>query len=98
MEGGSSRNRSAAAAHAGPDAVAPATSQSPAQLPLPTEAAAPHPRFPSGMLAAKLSAPELTPSPVVRRRLHDQLSEGAARRATLVSNGPGWGRTVLVAN
>ena len=51
----------------------------------------------AGLLAAKLSTPQLPPDLVVRPRLQDRLTEGAAARATLVSAGPGWGKTMLVA-
>ncbi len=59
---------------------------------------APAPR-PGGadLLVAKLAPPQLPPGLVVRTRLVDQLDKGAASQVTLVSAGPGWGKTMLVA-
>lgn len=48
-------------------------------------------------LTTKFGAPRLPPGLVDRPRLLAQLDEGAARRVTLVSAGPGWGKTTLVA-
>ncbi len=49
------------------------------------------------MLSTKLAVPQLPPGLVVRPRLMDRLSEGVLGRVTLVSAGPGWGKTLLVA-
>jgi LuxR family transcriptional regulator, maltose regulon positive regulatory protein len=53
---------------------------------------------PPGLLVAKLSPPELPIDVVVRERLEDRLWAGSDRRATLVSAGPGWGKTMLVSS
>ena len=58
----------------------------------------PHRARPPGLLSAKLSAPRLPSGIVLRHRLHERLTEGLAGRATLVSAGPGWGKTMLVAD
>ncbi|MFF0339144.1 LuxR C-terminal-related transcriptional regulator [Kribbella sp. NPDC004875] len=50
-----------------------------------------------GLLASKLAMPQLPSGLVVRPRLVDKLEEGTAGRLTLVSAGPGWGKTSLVA-
>jgi LuxR family maltose regulon positive regulatory protein len=50
-----------------------------------------------GLLATKFARPQLPPTLVVRRRLMDRLDEGAQGQVTLVTAGPGWGKTVLVA-
>ncbi len=49
------------------------------------------------LLSAKLAVPQLPLGLVPRERLRDQLDRGAARRVTLVSAGPGWGKTMMVA-
>ena len=51
----------------------------------------------SALLITKLAVPQPPRGLVLRPRLMDRLSEGAAGRATLVSAGPGWGKTMLVA-
>lgn len=49
------------------------------------------------LLSAKLAVPQLPLGLVSRPRLRDQLDRGATRRVTLVSAGPGWGKTMAVA-
>ena len=51
----------------------------------------------SALLSTKLAVPQLPPGLVLRPRLMDRLSEGVVGRVTLVSAGPGWGKTMLVA-
>jgi LuxR family transcriptional regulator, maltose regulon positive regulatory protein len=48
-------------------------------------------------MGVKLRVPQLPHGMVPRQRLLDELESGAASRATLVSAGPGWGKTMLVA-
>ena len=45
----------------------------------------------------KLAVPRFPPGLVVRRRLLELLSAGAKHRLTLISAGPGWGKTMLAA-
>nr|BFE73122.1 hypothetical protein GCM10020092_064230 [Actinoplanes digitatis] len=52
---------------------------------------------PAGLLTAKLAVPPLPRAFVPRPRLTDRLTEGAEGEATLVSGGPGAGKTLLVA-
>ncbi|MET8148523.1 LuxR C-terminal-related transcriptional regulator [Actinoplanes sp. NPDC049668] len=52
---------------------------------------------PAELLAAKLAVPPLPRAFVPRPRLTDRLTEGAGGEATLVSGGPGTGKTLLVA-
>jgi len=52
----------------------------------------------SVLLGAKLSIPPVPSGLVVRRRLLDRLEDGARGRVTLVSAGPGWGKTMLVSS
>lgn len=52
----------------------------------------------SDLLAAKLAIPQLPPGLVVRRRLMDRISDGVKGRVTLISAGPGWGKTMLAAS
>ena len=51
----------------------------------------------SALLSTKLAVPQLPPGLVLRPRLMNRLSEGVLGRITLVSAGPGWGKTILVA-
>jgi LuxR family transcriptional regulator, maltose regulon positive regulatory protein len=51
----------------------------------------------SALLRSKLGVPRLPPGVVPRARLLDRVTAGAAQRVTLVSAGPGWGKTTLVA-
>jgi LuxR family transcriptional regulator, maltose regulon positive regulatory protein len=51
----------------------------------------------SALLTTKLAVPQLPPGVVLRPRLMDRISQGLAGRVTLVSAGPGWGKTMLVA-
>jgi LuxR family transcriptional regulator, maltose regulon positive regulatory protein len=51
----------------------------------------------TGLLTAKFDAPRLPPGLVDRPRLTARLDEGPSGRVTLVSAGPGWGKTMLVA-
>ena len=51
----------------------------------------------SALMRSKLGVPRLPPGVVRRARLMDRISEGVGRRVTLVSAGPGWGKTTLVA-
>ena len=51
----------------------------------------------SDLLAAKLTIPQLPPGLVVRPRLMDKITQGVERRVTLISAGPGWGKTMLAA-
>lgn len=57
------------------------------------------PRVPvaSGTLRARTTVPVLPPSTVRRPGLEARLEEAASRRLTLVSAGPGWGKTTTVA-
>jgi len=52
----------------------------------------------SGLTRAKLSRPRVPPAFVPRQRLIDLLNIGSRRPVTLVSAGPGWGKTLLVAS
>src|SRR5262245_19684110 len=52
----------------------------------------------SDLLTAKLSIPQLPPGLVVRQRLIDRVSNGVDGRVTLISAGPGWGKTMLAAS
>jgi hypothetical protein len=45
----------------------------------------------------KLAFPHFPPGLVVRRRLLDLLSAGVEQRVTLISAGPGWGKSMLAA-
>ena len=47
-------------------------------------------------LAAKLARPQPPPFLVVRRRLMNRLDEGAQGEVTLLTAGPGSGKTALV--
>lgn len=49
-------------------------------------------------MTPKLAAPQLPPGLVDRPHLTDRLSQGVSGRVTLVSAGPGWGKTMLVAS
>ncbi|MBD8079580.1 LuxR C-terminal-related transcriptional regulator [Cellulosimicrobium arenosum] len=51
----------------------------------------------SGALRARTTIPVLTPSTVRRPALEHRLTASVARRLTLVSAGPGWGKTTAVA-
>jgi len=51
-----------------------------------------------GLLAAKFARPHLPASFVTRRRLIDRLNEGTQGEVTLITAGPGSGKTVLVAS
>ena len=51
-----------------------------------------------GLIGAKLSRPRVPPAFVPRQRLIDLLDAGSRRPVTLVSAGPGWGKTLLVAS
>lgn len=51
----------------------------------------------ASLLTTKLAIPQLPPGHLLRPRLMDRISQGVAGRVTLVSAGPGWGKTMLVA-
>jgi LuxR family maltose regulon positive regulatory protein len=51
----------------------------------------------AGLVAAKLSRPELPPGYVDRPRLRAALDAGTRSPVTLVTGGPGWGKTLQVA-
>ncbi len=53
---------------------------------------------PADLLATKLAIPQPPPGLVTRSRLVQRLDEGASDRVTLVSAGPGWGKTMLAAS
>lgn len=50
-----------------------------------------------GLLATKLAAPQVPRQLVPRPRLHELLNAGVRGHLTLVSAGPGWGKTMLAA-
>jgi LuxR family maltose regulon positive regulatory protein len=50
-----------------------------------------------GLLAAKFARPQSPSSLVIRRRLIDRLDQGAEGEVTLITAGPGAGKTLLVA-
>ena len=50
-----------------------------------------------GLLAAKFARPQFSRSLVIRQRLIDRLNEGAEGEVTLLTAGPGSGKTLLVA-
>ena len=52
----------------------------------------------AGLVAAKLSRPEVPPDFVDRPRLHDALDRATESPVTVVTGGPGWGKTLLVAS
>ena len=52
----------------------------------------------AGLVAAKLSRPEVPPDYVDRLRLHDALDLATQSPVTVVTGGPGWGKTLLVAS
>jgi LuxR family transcriptional regulator, maltose regulon positive regulatory protein len=52
----------------------------------------------ANLLPSKLEPPQLPPGLVSRPRLMEVLEAGASGRVTLVSAGPGWGKTMLVAS
>lgn len=52
----------------------------------------------SDLLTAKLAIPQLPPSLVVRQRLMDRIDDGVKGPVTLLSAGPGWGKTMLAAS
>jgi len=52
---------------------------------------------PGGLLTAKFARPEYPPSLVIRQRLIDRLNEGARGELTLITAGPGCGKTLLTA-
>jgi LuxR family maltose regulon positive regulatory protein len=51
-----------------------------------------------GLAVAKLGRPRVPPAFVVRHRLIRTLDVGSRRPVTLVSAGPGWGKTLLAAS
>jgi hypothetical protein len=54
-------------------------------------------RWSSALLTAKIAVPQPPPGLVLHPRLTNRLSDAVASRVTLVSAGPGWGKTMLVA-
>ncbi|MGZ4631994.1 MAG: LuxR C-terminal-related transcriptional regulator [Actinomycetes bacterium] len=51
-----------------------------------------------GVIAAKLARPEIPPGYVARPRLVAAVAAGTHQPVTLVSAGPGWGKTLLVSS
>ena len=67
-------------------------------LPPPTTGAGPTSAVPpDGLLATRLGPPGVPRRMVSRPRLHQLLDAGVQGRLTLVSAGPGWGKTMLAA-
>ena len=56
------------------------------------------PRPAVDLLGSKLAMPQLPSGLVARARLVDRLESATSGRMTLVSAGPGWGKTIFVAS
>ena len=89
-----------------PTAATPSSTQRDTSSVAPRESAIPARHGPrattsrptSDLLAAKLAVPQLPPGLVVRQRLMDRINDGVKGPVTLLSAGPGWGKTMLAAN
>lgn len=67
-------------------------------MPLPRQARPMPGQGASALLTAKVAVPQPPPQLVPRPRLTERISDGVASRVTLLSAGPGWGKTMLVAD
>ena len=81
-----------------PDKTAQGTRAAHARTPQLRTGPPPPPAHGLSLLAAKLSTPQLPPGLVTRPRLLSRLQAGVLGRVTLLSAGPGWGKTMLAAS